>query len=363
MRINFSKCMTLVIFLIAISLVASACNPTPVVITLAPTLTASPSDTPAPTSPATAIATVAPVPSDTPTPEVPCFVTYYDPFAFLPDSLRLLVRADMGVQQFNLQIMKSEKFIQAPNIIDGPAVALFPDGILAWAFESGEIQEIYLSGSKQTYTIQSGQESPLKLEFSPTEDRLYSSSHDGTVQFWDLQGHQKDMYGNYGELVNIGVSPDGSMMAIIPYDGPVTLVYADNFVLVKELGGSGGYDTSDVSFSPDGRYLAADLATGLYIWRISDGKELLGANNPIYSMAVTYSPDGKYLAYSDINNVVLSSPDGSQKIRTLEGHQMPIFELLFSPGGSTLVSADDMDIRVWRVEDGELLAIGKRECP
>jgi len=363
MRIRLSKHLKKVRLWITLLWVVTACNPTPVAVTSSPSLAAYPSETPAPTSPVPLTATTAPVPSDTPPPEVPCFVTYYDPFAFLPDSLRLLVRADMGVQQFNLQTMKSEKFIQAPNIIDGPAVAISPEGILAWAFKSGEIQEIYLSGEEQTYTIQSGQESPLKLEFSPTEDRLYSSSHDGTVQFWDLQGGQKDMYGYYGELVNIGVSPDGSMMAIIPYDGPVTLVYADNFVLVKELGGSGGYDTSDVSFSPNGQYLAADLATGLYIWRISDGKELLGANNPIYSMAVTYSPAGKYLAYSDINNIILSSPDGSQKIRTLEGHQSPIFELLFSPGGSILVSADDMDIRVWRVEDGELLAIGKRECP
>ena len=80
-------------------------------------------------------------------------------------------------------------------------------------------------------------------------------------------------------------------------------------------------------------------------------------------MAVTYSPDGKYLAYSDINNVVLSSPDGSQKILSLEGHQSPIFELLFSPDSSILVSADDMDIRVWRGKDGELLAIGKRGGP
>jgi len=80
-------------------------------------------------------------------------------------------------------------------------------------------------------------------------------------------------------------------------------------------------------------------------------------------MAVTYSPDGSLLTYSDLNNIVLSSPDGSQTLRTLEGHQSPIFELLFSPDGSTLVSADDMEIRVWRVEDGELQAIGKNTCP
>ncbi len=295
---------------------------------------------------------------------VPCFVTYYDPFAFLPDSLSLLVRADMGAQIFNLQTMKRERFIQALSIIDGPAVALSPDGTtLAWAFSNGEIQEISLTGDEPTYTIHSEQETPLKLEFSPSKDTLYSSSHDGNVWFWDLQGGQKDMYGNYGELSNIGVSPDGSMLALVPADGPVTLVNADNFVLVKELGGTGGYDTSDAVFSPDGKYLAADLATGLFVWKVSDGTELVGADQPIYSMAVAYSPDGKFMAYAESNNLVISSPDGQQVIRTLEGHQAPIFEVLFSPDNSLLVSADDVDIRVWRVADGRLLAIGKRACP
>jgi WD40 repeat protein len=270
----------------------------------------------------------------------------------------------MGVQIFNLQTMQIERFISASSIIDGPAVALSPDGTtIAWAFPSGEIQEINLTGDQPTYTISSEQETPLKLEFSPTQDTLYSSSHDGNVWFWNLQGGQKDMYGNYGELSNIGVSPDGSMLALVLADGPVTLVNADNFVLVKELGGTGGYDTSDAVFSPDGKYLAADLATGLFVWKVSDGIELLDADQPIFSMAVAYSPDGKYLAYSDINNLVISSPDGRQIIRTFEGHQAPIFEVLFSPDSSLLVSADDMDIRVWRVADGNLLAIGKRSCP
>jgi WD40 repeat protein len=129
------------------------------------------------------------------------------------------------------------------------------------------------------------------------------------------------------------------------------------------LGGRGGYDTLDVAFSPNGQYLAADHATGLFIWRISDGKQLIESDQTIYSMAVAYSPDGKYLAYANINAVVLSSPDGADIIRTMEGHNMPVFELLFSSDNSLLVSADDIEIRVWRVQDGQLMAVGKRDCP
>jgi WD40 repeat protein len=146
--------------------------------------------------------------------------------------------------------------------------------------------------------------------------------------------------------------------------------------LIRDLrglaGGSGGYDTSDISFSPDGQLVAADTATGLFLWKTSDGTELLGGNPGINSMAMAFSPDGRFLAYGEISfyeetmakfDVVFSSPDGTQKIRTLEGLPAPIGILFFSPDSSLLLSSDWNETRIWRVEDGQLLYIGKSSCP
>ncbi|OGN94094.1 MAG: hypothetical protein A2Z71_07995 [Chloroflexi bacterium RBG_13_50_21] len=351
-----------ILFIATIILQVAACSSTPTVIQSSPSLAPYPDETTVTTQPTIAISTPSPVPSVIQNVSVPCFATYYDPFAFLPDSMRLLVRGDLGVQQFNLETMRSEKFIQAPDILSGPTVALSPGGILAWAFDDGTIQLIRLPDQELINKMQSNQPSPIKLEFSSSKDMLYSGSSDGWVQFWDLGGNQRNAFRPVSEVMNIALSPNGNVIAVIPSDGPVELFNVEDLNIVRVLGGSGGYDTSDAVFSPDGKYLAADLATGLHIWRTADGKELLDADTPIYSMAVVYSPDGKYLAYADINNIVLSSPDSSREIRTFQGHQAPIFELIFSPDSSILVSADDMEIRVWRVEDGELLAVGKREC-
>ncbi len=115
------------------------------------------------------------------------------------------------------------------------------------------------------------------------------------------------------EALGIGISPDGSMLATVPFDGPVALWDLDTLEKIKDLGGYGGYDTSDAEFSPDGQYLAADLATGLFLWRISDAS--LVWNEVKNSMAVAFSPDGQYLAYSDVddgNKVILASPDTAQ---------------------------------------------------
>ena len=359
------KKLPILIFICLPALIAASCNPTQSAVSPTPTQAPLPTHTLVPTFPATVTLTQPPLPTDTPTSTVPCFVTYIDPFAFLPDSMSLLIRAETGVQQFNLQSMQQEQFINSPSSLNGPVVALSPDGeLVAWALEDGMIQLVRVSDQAMFPSINSGQTSPIKLEFDPAGDRLFSASHDGTLKVWDMDGNPLNGFQpGGGELMNIDLSPDGTMLATITSDGVITLWNADNFKIITGLSGSGGYDTSDVVFSPDGKYIAADLATGLFMWKMPDRKELLGASSAINSMAVTYAPDGSLLAYSDLNHIILSSLDGSQTIRTLEGHQSPIFELIFSPDSSALVSADDMEIRVWRVLDGELLAIGKNTCP
>jgi len=154
------------------------------------------------------------------------------------------------------------------------------------------------------------------------------------------------------------------MLATVPSDSPVALWNLATGVKIKELGGTGGYDTSDAEFSPDGQYLATDLANGLSLWRISDASPLW--NDLKNSMAIAFSPDGQYLAYSDVedgNKVILDSPNGARVIRTLEGMQSPVWGLFFSPDASLLAATDSRETHVWRVEDGALLYVGKTACP
>jgi WD40 repeat protein len=83
-------------------------------------------------------------------------------------------------------------------------------------------------------------------------------------------------------------------------------------------------------------------------------------------MAVAYSPDGQYLAYSDIddgNKVFLAAPDASQVLATVDKMQAPVWEMFFSPDGSMLAATDGVEVRIWGVDGGDLLYVGKPECP
>ena len=306
--------------------------------------------------------------------EVPlCFVTGFVPIGFMPDGDRILVRTEKGIQIFNLQNMEEEEFIPAPTGKNLSAVAMSPDGkFLAWALDDLSIQLIRISDKKLLHTLTGHTELIGKLSFSPDGERLFSASHDTWVRIWDLEGNLVHTFQPTGaldipnEVLGIDVSPDGMMLATIPFDGPVKLWDLKKYKLVRELGGSGGFDTSDITFSPDGQLVASDTATGLFLWKTTNGTELLGGNPGINSMAVAFSPDGSLLAYGEIGDkydVVLSLPDGSRKIRTLEGHPSPVGSVIFSPDSSLLLSSDWVEIRVWRVVDGELIAVGKSACP
>ena len=295
-----------------------------------------------------------------------CFETYQDPIAFLSDNSRLVVKTNTGVQIYNLEKLKEESFLKSPiNLSDGPVVALSADGeTLAWALADNTIQLVRVSDGKVLHTLV-GHTGPItKLRFSPSGDRLFSAAHDGWVRVWDRNGKPVNAFQpGGGEVFGIGLSADESMLATIPSDGPLRLWDTKNFRALAELGGSGGYDTSDVAFSVDGRYIAADLVAGLSVWDATTQTLLW---NGINSMAFAFSPQGDQLAYSDLgadNNIVLISPDGKQKFNQLEAHQGPVFELIFSPDGSLLASADGTEIHIWRVEDSKLLYIGKMACP
>jgi WD40 repeat protein len=284
------------------------------------------------------------------------------PFAFVPDDTSILVRGSGGVQIFNLDALKEVRFLQAPENI--MTATLSPDGkTLAWSLDDNTIQLVRLSDQKVLQTLSGHSDMVGKLRFTPDGNLLVSASHDYWVKVWNLQGEELHSF-QAGQVLGIAISPDGSMLATVPSDGPVALWSLDTGEKIKDLGGSGGYDTSDAEFSQDGQYLVADLVAGIFLWRVADAG--LVWNEVKNSMAVAFSPDGRYLAYSDVddgNKVILASPDAARVIRTFERMQGPVWELFFSPDGSLLAATDGVEIHIWRVRDGTLLYIGKPACP
>jgi len=120
----------------------------------------------------------------------------------------------------------------------------------------------------------------------------------------------------------------------------------------------GGRWISALTFSPDGRVLAAGLWDGrVKLYRTSDGRLLRVLRGHTSRVcAIAFSADGALIATAGWDrSIKLWRRSGGRPVLTLPGHQWWVTCLAFSPDGSTLLSGGwDGAVRLWGVADGAL---------
>jgi WD40 repeat protein/uncharacterized caspase-like protein len=119
-----------------------------------------------------------------------------------------------------------------------------------------------------------------------------------------------------------------------------------------------------ISFSPDGRYIAAGAEDKMVkVWEVATGsmvRTLAGHRELVWS--VSFSPDGKYIASASQDETAkIWSAETGQCIHTLKGHTRAVYWVAFSPDGKYLVSgSNDGDIKLWDIKTGECIRTTRR---
>ncbi|HDL85459.1 MAG TPA: hypothetical protein ENH11_03900, partial [Candidatus Acetothermia bacterium] len=115
--------------------------------------------------------------------------------------------------------------------------------------------------------------------------------------------------------------------------------------------------TTDVQFSPDGKYLAVATSIGIELRR-SDTLELTRflTNHTGVVLSVAFSPDGRTLASGSWNKAIKLWDVATGTLQcTFTSHTRPVYSVAFSPDGRTLVSGSKDDtIKLWNVATGTL---------
>ena len=160
----------------------------------------------------------------------------------------------------------------------------------------------------------------------------------------------------------------------------VQVLQAEDGALVQTIRADGGFtDPSSASFLQGGEAIAVWQGESATMHRLLDGRGIgaLMAKGSDHVCGLTLSPDGLVLAGFGKEQVYLwrfaDSPDGQVRVADPWPHteglglQMgaprhvlahaapPVYGGAFSPDGQILATGAYDGVRLWRVEDGELL--------
>jgi WD40 repeat protein len=147
-------------------------------------------------------------------------------------------------------------------------------------------------------------------------------------------------------LYGLTFSPDGRTLAA---------TFRDTFSLWEVSTGKLLYTIRDsgggIHFTPDGKYLACSGEGAIRLYEAADGKEVRRFERHAQGFihAVAFSRDAKTLAEAEGYAINLWDVATGKRLHSFPGHETPVISLAFSPDGAGLASGDSEDgtLLVW----------------
>jgi RNA polymerase sigma factor (sigma-70 family) len=319
------------------------------------------------------------------------FAEFTGGVAFSPDGQSLIAQVmnlSAGTNELVTRDVRTVEVIRRQEIPPGPghkpgrveeitaAIAFSPDRqtmatgggtrILLWDAATGKLRTSI--GVKRGYV--------MNLAFTPDGRSLVlGGESDALVQVWDpVTGkEQRHFDSRMHTLRSLALSPDGKTVAVGGVYNTVRLW--DPATGKERLADQPGHDAevASVAYSPDGTRLASGGANRqVWIWDPATGQPVHALRGQSVRQ-VTFSPDGRYLAtlspgkyYTSSKVIQIYDTSTWQELRRLPSGDANVNALAFTPDSRTLISADWQragrtrkevvcNLNVWEVTSGRRL--------
>lgn len=234
--------------------------------------------------------------------------------------------------------------------------------VMIWDLTSNGTEEVGFA--RKSLTGHSGPVSDVVI--SSDGQFALSGSWDKTLRLWDLQqgvtvrvflGHEKDVF-------SVAFSQDNRQIVSASRDKTIKLwntLGECKYTLVEDQHTDW---ISCVRFSPSAKtplLVSCGWDKYVMVWNVSTMKlrtKLVGHNGPVYT--VTISPDGSLCASGGKDStVMLWDVSEGKHLYSLDAGA-PINALCFSPKNYWLVAATDEGIKLWDLENKQILDEHKR---
>jgi WD40 repeat protein len=178
---------------------------------------------------------------------------------------------------------------------------------------------------------------------------------------WRLK---RTLRGHTGAVYSASFFPDGARVATSGDDGSIRIWDVLTGRELKKIDAAAGETVSDVAVSPDGTLIASctdgDEGPKVQLWdsrTLRVVRTLQGHQGGVFE--VIFSPDGRMVASGGRDKTVrLWDAATGTLLRTLKGHADAVTALAFTPDGRVLASAGaegDDTVRLWDARTGRAL--------
>ena len=240
-----------------------------------------------------------------------------------------------------------------------------PNWVHLWDVSTGTLRSILkghaapvmsVSFSPDGSTIASGSVyiPPIAVLDIPISNPNQEQQRKGELLLWDAAtGQQKTNYTKHvGNVYSLSFSPDGKTLAA-GIDDTVHLLDVKTGEISKTFPHVG--NVYSVSFSPDGKTIATGSDDKVRLWDVATGTirttfDTIFQEHTPNIWSVKFSPDGSTLAASIYSTVHLWDVGTETLSSALKGHAGYVESISFSPDGSTLASGSrDGTVLLWEI--------------